>query len=272
MLMKGLHLIFLIFFPFYYSVGQVFTDVGARSVALGKSNVASPSLESIFQNQAGIISIQDFLVSVSYESRYAIKEYSIMAIGAVIPFTHGTFGISYMRFGRNLYRFNKTGIAYARSFGDRISAALQFDILSETYPENGEPFFIITAEMGMIAKINPEVTVGAHLFNPGSFKNTWMIGNYSTPMIFRCGMDWRISNQLNWCVEFEKSNNKSALIKTGFEVVALRDFKLRAGVKGLDLQPSAGFGFVKESLTVDMAFSYHDNLGFSPNATLSYCL
>ncbi|HAX95706.1 MAG TPA: hypothetical protein DCY35_04180 [Prolixibacteraceae bacterium] len=269
--MKALLFLAIMFFPVSLFAWPGLTYVGARSVSLGNSVVANPSMESVFLNQAGLAGMENFSVLVSYESRYALREFSLMAIGAILPFSDGTSGISFCRFGRELYKFSKTGLSYARGFGEHISAALQVDLLAESFPENKRPFVTITVETGMIKHISPMVTAGVHLFNPFPHRKNESPGR-TFPSIFRSGLEWKLSDQLNWCVEVEKSSDQHAFLKTGLEFMAVSDFKLRIGVQGQTLQPSAGFGFVKEELAVDMAFSYHGNLGFSPSLTVSYCL
>ncbi len=271
MLMKAFLFLAILFFPVSLFGWPGLTNVGARSVSLGNSVVAIPSIESVFLNQAGLTGLQNFSVLVSYESRYALREYSVMAFGASIPFDGGVSGFSFYQFGRELYKFSKTGISYARGFGDKISAALQFDMLYESFPENKEPFVTYTFETGVIAHISPALTAGFHLFNPLPHRKNEMPVQ-PVPFIFRSGVAWKISGQLNWCVEVEKSSGKLALMKTGLELEAISDFSLRVGVQGHTLQPSAGFGFVKEELSIDMGFSYHGNLGFSPSLTVYYCL
>lgn len=269
--MKAFLFLAIVFFPVSLCAWSGITSIGARSVSLGNSVVANPSIESVFLNQAGLAGMQNFSVLVSYDSRYVLREYSMMAIGAILPFNDGVSGISFCQFGRELYRFSKAGFSYARGFGDKISAALQFDVLTESFPENKNPFLTFTVETGLLAHICPTVTAGFHLFNPISHKKDGIPGR-TFPSIFRSGVSWAISEQLNWCIEVEKRSNEPALMKAGLELEAFNDFILRVGVQGQELQPSAGFGFVNDDLSVDMAFSYHGNLGFSPSITVGYCL
>lgn len=256
----------------FLTAGQGLTNTSARSVSMANAVIASPSNESLFSNQAGLAGIRDFLITVTYESKYGLNEYSTMALGTVIPFAKGTAGISFTQFGRKLYRISKTGIAYSRNFGESVAAALQFDVLSESFPENSLPFMTMTVEMGMITIISPIVKVGFHLCNPFSYTKSAIVSMHRRPSVFRCGVAWIISNELNYFGEIEKMSGNLPCIKTGIEFSALGAFKLRAGVQGVDLQPSAGFGFINDRLIVDMGFSYHGNLGFSPIITLNYCL
>lgn len=270
--MKVFILFALLLSGLFLTAGQGLINTSARSVSMANAVVASPSNESLFSNQAGLAGIRDFLVTVTYESKYGLNEYSTMAIGSVIPFAKGTAGISFSQFGRKLYRISKMGVAYSRNFGESVAASLQFDVLSESFPENSLPYMTITVEMGMIATISPIVKVGFHLCNPFSYAKSAVVSKYRIPSVFRCGVAWIISKELNYFGEIEKMSGTLPFIKTGFEFTALSAFRLRAGVQGANLQPSAGFGFIKDRLMVDMGFSYHGNLGFSPIITLNYCL
>ena len=270
--MKVFLLFALLLSDLFLTAGQGLINTSARSVSMANAVVASPSNESLFSNQAGLAGIRDFLVTVTYESKYGLNEYSTMAIGSVIPFAKGTAGISFSQFGRKLYRISKTGVAYSRNFGESLAASLQFDVLSESFPENSLPFMTMTVEVGMIATISPSVKMGFHLCNPFSYTKSAVVPMHRIPSVFRCGVAWIISKELNYFGEIEKMSGTLPFIKTGIEFTALSAFRLRAGVQGVHLQPSAGFGFIKDRLMVDMGFSYHGNLGFSPIITLNYCL
>ena len=70
---------------------------GARSAALGNTGVTFTGAESLFHNPAGCAGTDEFTFILSSESRFLMKELSVLAAGMVIPAKAGTAGLSSMK-------------------------------------------------------------------------------------------------------------------------------------------------------------------------------
>lgn len=245
---------------------------GGRSAGLANASVALTGAEALFQNQASLGFEKNLSAIVAYESRFLLKEYAHMSLGVVIPSTIGSFGASFWQFGNNIYRENKVGLAYARTFGDNISGALQFNYFSETIPENRDPNTSFTVEAGMFFRISEKVSGGIHIFNPLVAKLNTPGGKQQLPWIIRVGEVWYISRQLLWSVEVKKQEDQPWIVKTGVEYQPHPSIFLRAGVFGSSFQPTGGVGFHFGKFIFDIGFSYHGNLGFAPATSLCFAL
>ncbi len=247
-------------------------STGARSIGMAGTGVALIGAESIFLNQAAMAKVSGLTFLTVYESKFFLKEFSFEAIGAIVPSSLGSFGLSYSRFGKVLYRENKAGIAYSRRFSDFLSAGVQFSYLSNVLPENRDPFYSVTFEGGLLLSISDRLSGAVHFFNPfGSTINT-PNGKIKIPWAFRIGEAWKVSPQLLWCVEAEKKQQTNWVIRTGLEYYPVETVAFRIGASGNPFRPTGGMGFHFRKFVFDIGFSYHGNLGYSPTAGISYSL
>lgn len=239
---------------------------GARSAGLAHSIVALEGIEGLFHNQAGVGFEKQLTALLMYESKFMVKELAMMSAGLVIPARIVNLGISYRQFGIGVFRDSKFGLALTRTFGENVSAAVQFSYFSEKIPETREPMRALTLEAGCLVKLSERITGGIHLFNPVKSSIKTPGGDLSMPFRFRLGEVWYISQQLLWSCEVEKDTSRRWQIKSGMEFKPVRRFSIRAGVTGRPFQPTAGAGFHFGHFGFDIAFSYHGHLGFAPAA------
>ncbi len=239
---------------------------GARSGALSGAVAALPGAGSLFDNQAGLVYSEGVAFQLQYESLFGAATLPLVAAGAVVPTRYGTFGASLYQFGTAGYRELKTGLAYSKRLGKKLSASLQFDYFSLLFPENRKTAGAITFEAGVLAGTPGGRYWALHVFNPAKAGKERHPGKPELPWSVRCGHAWFPSSLVLVCLEAEKCGGHPVLIKTGVEFSPHRDFSLRAGVSGFPLKFSAGAGFRSGILLFDLAFRYHGNLGFTPSA------
>lgn len=264
-------LFFILLLAFPRNSVAIFNRIpGSRSMALAGAVVALPGEEALYHNQAGISSISGLTISISFESAFLLKELSLMSCGVVLPTRAGTFGSSFYQFGTGVYREDKWGLVYSKRWGDRLSAALQFDYFSQRMPENPRPYSIFTFEAGVLYETPGNWLWGFHIFNPFRVKLKYPWGEETVPWNLRTGCIWVVSERLIFCSEIEKNEKKPLSLKTGIEFVPHSQIKIRAGISGEPLKFSAGAGFQMEKVRIDLAFSYHGNLGYSPSVSLTF--
>jgi hypothetical protein len=252
------------------ATGNRFT--GARSLAMANAVVALEGVESLFQNQAGIGYTGNLTAIAVHESRYGIKEYALMAAGMIIPSQSGNWGIGFYQFGKGIYRENKLGLAYSRLFGENFSAGLQFNYFATAMPENRSLFRSFTAEAGLMVRLAGNLSAGLHFFNPVLADLSADAEKFSLPWIVKLGYAWKINDALTWCMELEKDQIHPLFFKAGMEYRLHPVFFVRGGLHGSAFQPSAGTGIQFGRGIMDIGFSYHGNLGFSPAVTLNFII
>jgi hypothetical protein len=243
---------------------------GAGSAALGHASAALSGAEALFHNQAGIATVKNLSFILSCESRYLMKELSLLAAGVVIPTGSGTFGTSIVRFGTGAYRNNHISLAYAKELGRFVSAAVAFDFLSVRLPENSRPFSATTVECGVISGIPGKWKAGAHIFNPVMAKINLPHGKVAVPWRVRTGFAWNLTPFLMQCNEVDFRPDKPPSLHTGLEFSPYPEVSIRAGITGNPPECSLGAGFRMGKMVFDISFTYHGYLGFTPVAGITF--
>jgi hypothetical protein len=242
---------------------------GARSAAMGTSSVALTDIWSAFNNQAGLARLSSPTAGIYYENRFLLKELGYKAGAFALPLNQGTVAMSFSHFGYAAYNESKIGLAFAKAFGKYIAFGLQLDYnmarLAESYGNRN----FITFEAGLLANITPALAVGAHVYNPIRAKLSEF--NYErAPVIMRLGAAYEITDKIILTAETEKDMDHEANFKAGLEYKLIPQLHLRGGISTNPSSNSFGVGIFAGDFIIDISASYHNVLGFSPQASLNY--
>jgi len=241
---------------------------GARSAALGNAGITFTGAGSLFLNPAGLAGADRLTFILSSESRFLMKEMSVVAGGMVIPSEAGTAGLSQIVFRAGVYHTGRTTVAFAKRLGERISAAVGFDLLSERFPEQGRASVALTAEAGLQVRCHAQWPAALWVFHPMPFKARR--GNHSIPSIFRGGTSCRLNKELCLLTEVEYRQGQNPAIMTGLEIMPHPQLVFRAGFSSLPLTISGGAGIKVGKTEIDISFYQHGCLGFTPVAGFTF--
>ncbi len=243
--------------------------IGARSAAMGNASVSLCDVWSAHHNQAGLGFVHDVSGGVYYENRFLLKEISVRGAAVALPIKAGTFGLCVTNFGYSLYSENKYSLSFAKAFGDKFSAGIAMDYLTTKIAEGYGSQGVLAAEAGIIAKPLKGLTIGVHVFNPTRAKLT-EYDNERLPTIVRLGADYNFSDKVILAVETQKDIAQKAQFKAGLEYKAVKEFYLRIGISTDPTLSCFGFGINLKNFKMDIAATYHQTLGISPQLGLSY--
>ena len=245
---------------------------GGRSAAMGNASIALKDLWAIKHNQAGLAFLKKAEAGLAYESKFSLKELATKAAVVAVPIEVGTFGLNLSQFGYSQYNENKFGVAFAKKLSSKfaIGVQLNYQYIQFQESEYGRKGFI-TGEVGFMADISENLTIGAHIFNPG-FVKVAEFDDERIPIIMRLGGNYKFSDKFKTLFEIEKDIQHNAEIKLGGEYQAHKKIYLRAGVSTEPFQNSFGIGFNHSNLKIDIAAAYHSTLGYSPNISLTYSI
>jgi hypothetical protein len=249
--------------------GNEINTIGGRSSAMGGTAVCFSDFWSVNNNQAGIAYYKSYATGFYYENKFLLKELSLKNISLIVPTSSGVFGVNYSYFGYNIYNEQKLGIAYAKAFGKDFSAGIQLDYLGISIGDNYGTKNNITFEIGILAKLSNQVTIGAHAFNPINV----LLSNYNKetiPSVLKLGMCYTISDKIILTLETEKNIYYNAVLKLGLEYKIIKDVFVRTGISTNPLFNTFGFGFNYGKCTFDFSSSIHQTLGYSPQFSMIY--
>jgi hypothetical protein len=242
---------------------------GGRAAGMGNAAVTLYDFWAVSHNQAGLARMENMAAGVYFENRFLVKELSLGAGAFVLPTHSGVFGVSFNYFGFELFNESKVGLAYARTFGERFSAGIQLNYNNTYIAEDHGSRGNLTFEMGAIFHILPQLSIGAHIFNPTRAK----IADFADeriPTIFRTGLSWEFSEKVVVIAETEKSINHAPVFRAGIEYHISDPIYLRGGIGTNPASNAFGFGMALGNLKMDIATSFHHVLGYSPQLSFVY--
>jgi hypothetical protein len=263
--------------PLFFSLCIVFRltaadnyPVGSRSAGVANASVTYSDVWSSFHNQAGLAALKHPSAGVFFENKFLVSELSLKSFAVAVPTPKvGTFSLSATMFGGDLYNEKKIGVGYGKKLGEKFSAGVQLDYLSTYVAEDYGTRNSFAVEIGFIAEPIRNLKLGAHVFNPNKAK----VAEYAderVPVIMRFGASYKFSEKILLSAEEEKDIDQQAVFKTGLEYHIVDVLYVRAGISSNPSLTSFGFGLKIKKLVMDVASSWHQELGFSPQLSLGY--
>ena len=244
-------------------------SAGARGAAMGNASVCFDDINSAFSNQAGLAFLEEISISAYGERRFMAEGLNSYLFAAALPYDKiGTFGLAINYFGFSDYNEQKIGLNYARKLARNFSMGVQLDYLGTSIPNYGTAHSV-TIEIGILAKLNEKVRLGAHVYNPVQSK----VGTLDRlPTLFSLGMTYEPSKKVFLSAQLDKDiYNHPFVGRFGLEYRPIDALYIRAGVSAAALaQASFGFGLNLKQLKIDFASSYHQVLGFTPAMSIIY--
>ncbi len=269
--MKRIILLLFIFLkaPFIcFSAGENI-KTGSRSAGMANASVCLHDMWSIYNNQAGLASIKKFSAGISFENRFMLKELSNKTAAIIFPFKSNVFGLSVSQFGFSLYNENKIGLSYSKNLNEKLSAGVQLNYLTTHIGDNFGNTSNILGEIGFQYILSPQLTIGAHLYNPYQ-PNSKNIIHKKAPTIIRFGISYLPSDKIIIAIETEKTVHYNPIFKVGIEYHPVQKIYIRSGVSTNPIFNAAGFGLEFTHFKLDFAASYHQTLGFTPHVSIIY--
>lgn len=269
--MIKLILSFLFVLSLFQLSAQGWQSVGARSMSLANTSVCLSDVWAFHHNPGSLAQMKQTSAGLSYENRFLLKELQSQGFVIAHPLKKGVISLGGQLYGQSLYRTSRIGFGYSMKLSDKLSAGVQLNyqgIRISNYGQKGN----VSAEMGMIAKINDKVSVGFSVFNINRAKLTEFYDDrFSTVM--RIGLSYEISSKVLVLAEAEKEVETAIRPKGAVEYKMSDLFFLRMGFAANPVEITFGSGIVfKNGLKLDVGSAYHQILGFSPHIGLTFDL
>lgn len=217
-------------------------------------------------NQAALANVQQAGFGLFGERRFMLAATGSYSLAAVMPTRLGPIGIQLNYAGYKYFNENKIGIAYARSLGPRLDIGIQFNYYSYRIPgyaNAGCPYF----EAGAILHFTSRFSGGLQVYNPVGGK----LGKGAKEKLaatYKAGLGYDASDHFFVGAEVSKEEDKPVNITAGMQYHFARQFFIRAGISSASSSLFAGAGVSWKNLRLDVAASYHQQLGFSPGILL----
>jgi len=245
------------------------TPSGGRSAGMGMSSVALSDCWSVHNNQAGMAFSDRTVAGVYFENRYLVKEMGYQTAAFSLKTKYGMLGATIDYSGDANYNTSRAGLAYAMKLGNRFAAGVQLDYIGTVLGEEYGKRSNLTFEAGIMVKMTEQLTFGAHAFNLMHVKMS-EFNDERIPTTFNAGFGYAFSNNLLLTAEACKNSEFPMELRTGAEYKFNRMAYSRIGLGTNPFRYTFGFGIEMKNFTFDLSSSVHQQLGYSPQASLQY--
>lgn len=265
--MRLLNLV-IVFLCFAVNVFGQNVNPGPCITALGMTGVALQEEWSLQSNQAGLAAIDRPTVAFACQANYINSGIYTQTALFSCPYHVNVFGVSFQNYGFEAYKLQRVGLAYARSFGNKLFASLDFNIHQLTIDRYGTAR-TWSVEGGVQYKLSKAVTIGAHVSNPSS--NGFELNlNEEIPVVYELGASVRVSSNVLLNSGIQKIPRAEDDIRGGVEYRPTDIIAIRGGISCHPFVQYAGFGFYYRSFYLNSAVSFHPMLGYSPQISIGY--
>lgn len=260
-------ILFFLFAAFLSSAEQ--NPIGPRSSSLGGSSLIFNDVWCANNNSGALGFKKTFEVGAAYENRFLVKQLATSSFAATLPIKKGCFGVYYSGFGYTLYRENRFGVSYGLNLSEYFSLGIGLNYLQTQQGDVYGRGRALSADIGFVGKLTKKIQVAGHVYNVNGAKML-SYNNERVPSVIRFGVAYLPSEKINILVEAEKSSYKKILFRAGLEYIPVKEFFIRVGACSSPMSASFGLGVNLKGIKLDLSSTYHNILGFSPQAGLAY--
>lgn len=243
--------------------------IGTRMMTPGLGGVSVITPYAPSSNQAAMGFAEQSSVSVYYaHTGIAEGVNNFMAMGQFKLKKGGTLGFSGSYYGYELFNDKKIGLAYGLKLAEFVSIGAQIDFLNNKVSGYGSNS-AVTFELGTLFKVNKNVQIGAHVYNPARVrygKDT----EERVPTVFRLGATYTTKEKVWITGEIEQDLDMNLAFRAGIDYKANDYLFIRAGMLTYPLSGTVGVGVLYKGLRFEILGAYQKITGISPHLGISY--
>jgi hypothetical protein len=260
----------LLFLPIHLIInGQtVHRPVAAVYTGLGAYSNNHIDVFSFSNNQASLAQMKYASAGVYGERRFMLNELSLYQLAIAVPTNSGNFGFKAGYFGFSDYNESQMGLAYARKLGNKVDVGVQFNYNGIQVSGYGNSS-AINFEIGTVFHLTDRLNAGVHAYNPvgGKYGKD---SEEKLASIYTVGLGYEASDKFFVSAEIEKEENQTVNVNAGMQYKFLPQFMIRAGIVTNTSVLYGGASLFLKTFRLDVAASYHPQLGVTPGLLLIY--
>lgn len=260
-------MIFLLVLAETASSGFEIRHGGARAAALaGAAGAIRGSVWSIVHNPAGLSDLRYMSAGVAYAPQpFGIPELGRGAFVAAFPTALGTFGCLGSRSGFDLYREVTATLSFASSVSG-FSVGFNVNYYNVSIARYGSAgAFGVDGGVQMRLMKNVEWGMAIHNLNAPTIG----LSGEKLPQSFISGITYRPDPPISLLLEYRKETSFTGSARFGIEYWLMDAFAIRSGAGTEPDRFSGGVGLRFGLFNVDYAFTTHQELGGTHEASLT---
>lgn len=256
---KIISLLFLCLVMIFHCNGQSgIYDFGGRSAGMGNSSVTIADAFSVFNNIGALARVDKTTAFVGYRNLFGVNELNTLAAGFVKPLKPGTIGVSFYRFGGDLFNEQKASIGFSNKFG-LVSLGANISYLQQSIETLGKSSAFVI-EFGGLVDISKNLKVGAYVFNLNQASISTGTDE-ELPLTMKLGISYLPIDDLTINAEVLKQIDLEERVRIGVSYDLIKNFTIRTGIETNPVKGSFGLGFNPGRFLIDYAFSNHSVIG-----------
>jgi hypothetical protein len=223
---------------------------------------------SFAANAAALAQLENSMAGIYTERRFMLAALSHYNTAIAITTASGNVGLKADYFGYSEYNESQLGLAYARKLGKKVNAGVEFNYNGISMAGYGNAS-AISFSIGSIFHLSDVLQAGIQLYNPvgGKFGKEQP---EKLPALYTIGLGYEPSDLVFISVEIIKEEAQPVNAKAGVQYQFIPQLLARIGVETATTSLWAGIGLLWKSYRLDIATSYHPQLGISPGLLLLY--
>lgn len=240
----------------------------ARASALGYASTAITTSAGIHANPAASALHQRRTVSFFVRETAGFSSFRYGSVYGAWPTGWGAVSGGASTFGGDAYREVQYSLGYAQGLHLGTSREMHLGLTVRYYHTQIEGYGgagALGIHLGALLPLLPSLDLGAHATN---VNNPSLVEGEALPQTLSVGIQYRITSRLSAVMDIFKDLSFPASVRGGLEVRPIPMLALRAGVTSVPTRFTGGVGLHLNHLRVHVAAEQHNELGWSPSASL----
>lgn len=241
----------------------------ARADALGNSTTASAQATGVHANPAVRATVETGTAVFYARQSFGLSALRYGASHATIPFEWGVVSSGAGTFGFEDYREVHLNAGYARSFTFGTSREAHVGITTRYYHTSIAGYGSAGAlglNLGIALRLLRSLQIGAHATN---VNGAALVTDEPLPRTLAVGLSYQALKRMRVLVDVFKDVRFPTAVRGGIEVHPVSALALRAGLTTAPVRFMGGAGVRLGPLRADVAAEQHQELGWSPSASLT---
>jgi hypothetical protein len=240
----------------------------ARADALGNSTTALVSASGVHANPAARASAEDVEATFYAREGFGLSALRYGATHVTVPVGWGALSGGASTFGFEEYREVHLSGGVARSFQFGTARFVHLGLTARYHHTSIEGFGSAGAvglNAGFVLTLLRSLRLGAHATNVNGGA---LVENEPLPRTLAVGLAYRALDRMRVLVDLFKDVRFPTAARGGIEVHPIPALALRAGITTAPVRFTGGVGARLGPLRADVAAEQHQELGWSPSASL----
>lgn len=241
--------------------------IGARYLTLGAYSQKGLDVYATRSNSASLAGLKQSGISAYAERRFGLDNMNLYTFSGALITGSGTLAVHAAYFGFDQSNQSQLTLGYGRKVSETIEVGGSFHYhnISQAGIYGGSS--AITGSASMRMKLSDKITAGLNVFNP--IRAAWSkTTDERLPVRYTIGLGYDASDKFFITTELEKEEGQNLNVNLGFQYSILPQFFFRGGIATQTSNYFGGFGLNLKDFRIDIATSYHPQLGLTPGVLL----